>query len=408
MPELPEVEAARLLLEGTCVGKRLGAVDCREQGGGPRNGLVDDIVLQSAPKEFQALVGRTLRSVGRKGKQLWLDFGGATLCLHFGMTGSLVVRGIAAFRYQEFTVHDETWPPRFAKLCLSLGEREVALADPRRLGRVSVTQAAPEDVEAIAKLAPDPLTPQFVRADFVAGIRKSAAPIKAVLLDQQRLVSGVGNWIADEVCFRAALRPDVAGTALTAEMADAIFDAVVGVCADACGCIRDQGQLNGFPKGWLFHSRWGIGPDGTGALPDGRTIRTSTVGGRTTAVVPCAQHLPKAWKAPVLRRGEHKRHAHLARAAKAFKVPASSAEASRKRKVVPAAAEKKQKVERGAAKASPKPEVTPKPAAKPGAKLTAKATAKPKEKPKTKADARKAGKAVTFKSLKSGGTQDLD
>ena len=70
-------------------------------------------------------------------------------------------------------------------------------------------------------------------------------------------------------------------------MADAIFDAVVGVCADACGCIRDQGQLNGFPKGWLFHSRWGIGPDGTGALPDGRTIRTSTVGGRTTAVFFC-------------------------------------------------------------------------------------------------------------------------
>ena len=50
------------------------------------------------------MVGRTLRSVGRKGKQLWLDFGGATLCLHFGMTGSLVVRGIAAFRYQEFTL----------------------------------------------------------------------------------------------------------------------------------------------------------------------------------------------------------------------------------------------------------------------------------------------------------------
>ena len=112
---------------------------------------------------------------------------------------------------RRFTVHDETWPPRFAKLCLSLGEREVAFADPRCLGRVSVTQAAPEHVEAVAKLAPDPLTPQFVRADFVAGIRKSAAPIKAALLDQQRLVSGVGNWIADEVPCRCHWPRDAYG-----------------------------------------------------------------------------------------------------------------------------------------------------------------------------------------------------
>ena len=32
------------------------------------------------------------------------------------MTGSFVVRGVAPLQYQEFRVHDEEWPPRFAKV----------------------------------------------------------------------------------------------------------------------------------------------------------------------------------------------------------------------------------------------------------------------------------------------------
>ena len=60
--------------------------------------------------------GKQAENVGRycrKGKQLWLHLeGGPVVLLHFGMTGSIVIRGVAAFRYKEFVVHDETWPPK--------------------------------------------------------------------------------------------------------------------------------------------------------------------------------------------------------------------------------------------------------------------------------------------------------
>ena len=45
MPELPEVEAQRRLLEQFVVGQRISVVMAMEQGGGPREGLFDDKVF---------------------------------------------------------------------------------------------------------------------------------------------------------------------------------------------------------------------------------------------------------------------------------------------------------------------------------------------------------------------------
>ena len=36
-----------------------------------------------------------------------------------GMTGSLVVKGVAAARYKTFVVDEEEWPPRFWKVSLN-------------------------------------------------------------------------------------------------------------------------------------------------------------------------------------------------------------------------------------------------------------------------------------------------
>ena len=53
--------------------------------------------------------------------------------LHFGMTGSIVIRGVAAFRYKEFVVHDETWPPK---------SRNVSSACPRAMGYAEYAREA--------------------------------------------------------------------------------------------------------------------------------------------------------------------------------------------------------------------------------------------------------------------------
>ena len=297
MPELPEVEAARCLVERHCGGSTLKAVSDLESGGGPRTGQFDDIVIcegVNAGDLGAALVGRKLVAVQRKGKQLWFELGGSgtykAVLFHFGMTGAFVVQGHAALKYQEFAVHDEQWPPKFCKLELRFANgARLAFADPRRLGRVRL-RTDPLSQPPISQLAPDPLTgvhgPDL--AAFTAALRGTAAPIKASLLDQGRAVCGVGNWVADEALHLAKIHPQAVSNRLGDAQAVALLGAVRTVCRVACDVGADSER---FPKEWLFHARWGRDskPGTSRTLEDGRTVAFSTVAGRTTATVPAEQ-----------------------------------------------------------------------------------------------------------------------
>lgn len=297
MPELPEVEAARCLVERHCGGSTLKAVSDLESGGGPRTGQFDDIVIcegVSAGELGAALVGRTLVAVRRKGKQLWFELGGSGTCkavlFHFGMTGAFVVKGYAALKYQEFAVHDEQWPPKFCKLELSFANgARLAFADPRRLGRVRL-RTDPLSQPPISQLAPDPLTgadgPDL--AAFAAALRGTSAPIKASLLDQERAVCGVGNWVADEALHLAKVHPQAVSNRLGDAQVAALHAAIRTVCRVACDVGADSER---FPKEWLFHARWGRDskPGTSRTLEDGRTVAFSTVAGRTTVTVPAQQ-----------------------------------------------------------------------------------------------------------------------
>ena len=98
MPELPEVESARSLLVKHCKGAMITSFISDEQGGGPRDGLFDDIVFDvkgdNKQDDFNSLQGSTLNDVNRQGKQLWMELSsGVSLLVHFGMTGSFVIKG---------------------------------------------------------------------------------------------------------------------------------------------------------------------------------------------------------------------------------------------------------------------------------------------------------------------------
>ena len=119
-------------------------------------------------------------------------------CFHFGMTGSFVVRGVAAPVYKSFAVDESTWPPRFCKLELELsGGGAVAFADARRFARIRL-QADPPAEAPVSELGWDALLDPPTPEAFAAALSRRGAPIKAVLLDQS-FSAGVGNWVADEV-----------------------------------------------------------------------------------------------------------------------------------------------------------------------------------------------------------------
>ena len=278
MPELPEVEAARILARQVAVGRRIVRVWCAD----------DPIVFEGRGRARvqRALHGRTVRGVGRHGKHLWLELDRRPWpCFHFGMAG-----GLAAPRARRVKLVSSGerapgpgWPPRFTKLRVVFNDGgELVMTDARRLGRIRLRDD-PRAEAPIRDLGFDALLGLPSPAQFARQLAERGAPMKAVLLDQS-FAAGVGNWIADEVLYQARIAPRRPGRSLSRAEAGRVRAKLRSVIQTAVGARADSDR---FPKSWLFHYRWGRNADAV--TPRGEKIRHDTIGGRTTAWVPAVQ-----------------------------------------------------------------------------------------------------------------------
>eukprot|EP00040_Diaphanoeca_grandis_P017795 m.93296 g.93296 ORF g.93296 m.93296 type:complete len:379 (-) comp26624_c0_seq2:282-1418(-) len=289
MPELPEAEASRRLLETHCVGQTIVQCVVKEQGGGSRDGQFDEIVIdegETGTTLQTKLLARKIQNVCRKGKQLWINFEdkGPSLLFHHGMTGTLRVRGVESVSYKSVAT-DVSWPPKFCKIMLKFSNQcLLAFTDPRRLGRVRLRQD-PLMTSPIKDLAPDPVVDTIDDSRFKSLLQKTSTSIKAALLDQQRLVCGIGNWLADDILLAAHIHPETKCNELTDAQSTKLASAIPNVCKLACAVNADS---NLFPKEWLFHMRWNA-PRGQSTLDDGRIVLQSTVAGRSTIHIPSIQ-----------------------------------------------------------------------------------------------------------------------
>jgi len=303
MPELAEVECSRAMLEEHCQGKEIKDVIDIESGGGPRSGTFDDKVFEAESIKShgvfsQALKGTVCERVCRKGKQLWWNLsakGGAKKKIlhplfHFGLTGSFVVKGVAAMKYMDFKVHDAEWPPKFTKceIVFKDGSR-VAFCDPRRFGRICLREKPLNDLP-LSKLAPDPLFEMPPVEHFVEKFAKTTLALKPLLMDQGRAVCGLGNWMVDEVCFQAGVHPETKCSDLNEKEMASVHDAIFSICREASDALKAKQE---FPDSWLFHKRWSK-KSKTKTFVGKTPVEFIVVGGRTTAIVPSRQKKPSS------------------------------------------------------------------------------------------------------------------
>ncbi len=207
MPELPEVEITRRHLEPVVCGAVVGEVVVRRERA---------LRLQPRPADFTArLQGRRVLALGRRGKYLLADVGGGlTWVTHLGMSGRM-----------SLALPGEPEAAHTAVVVILEGGPEVRFVDPRTFGHTAVLTAEELAAAGPARLGPDALDAlprSRALADRLAGRR---APIKPLLLDQ-RLMAGLGNIYADEVLYRARLRPDRAAGSLSLEEVAALRRAV--------------------------------------------------------------------------------------------------------------------------------------------------------------------------------------
>jgi formamidopyrimidine-DNA glycosylase len=258
VPELIEIEVYRRLAEHA-LHRKIAAVDAPDawflKGG------VDAAALSDA------LVGEEFTDARRIGKLLLLDCDRVTLGLRFGMTGRLIVDtdvGVEDLQYASRR-YEPAWD-RFAVTFVDGGGMRIN--DARRLGGVLLD---PDE----SRLGADAAT--ITRAQLGAALAGSDAPLKARLMDQER-VAGLGNLLTDEVLWRAGLDPARPAGSLDAAELRRLHHHVRKVVADLTA------------KGGSHTGRLMVAREPGGCCPkDGAELQRRTIGGRTTYSCPVHQ-----------------------------------------------------------------------------------------------------------------------
>lgn len=188
----------------------------------------------------------------------------------------------------------EIWPPKYWKFQLETDDDpavEIAYTDPRRFGRVRLVDCPGKDIRKHSPLVengPDPVvdTDIFTEEFLRQKMKSRHVPIKALLLDQATL-SGIGNWVGDEVLYQAKLHPEQYCNEFSDEQITKLYESIRYVCQLACDKLGDSDQ---FPEDWMFHYRWGKGKKGAAShLPNGERLAFLKVGGRTSCYAPDVQ-----------------------------------------------------------------------------------------------------------------------
>ena len=185
MPELPEVESVIRGLRDDLSGRRFCGLACSWER---------TLSGWSAADLNQALQGRSIQALTRRGKYIIIHTDSAALVIHLRMTGRLYI-----CQQDERQVAD-----RWLRVAFHLDDgRELRFSDLRKFGRVDWV----DDLSTyFAHLGPEPLSPAFSEDYWNEHCARRKKSIKALLLDQE-IIAGIGNIYADEACFLAGVHP---------------------------------------------------------------------------------------------------------------------------------------------------------------------------------------------------------
>jgi formamidopyrimidine-DNA glycosylase len=188
MPELPEAETVRRQLEPKIVGQKITAAWARL----PRR------TFPSIEEFTRSTPGTRIIAAKRRGKQIYFPLdNGSNFLVHLGMTGRLHVE-----ENSSFVLDPESFHKHIHAVLQFENAQRLIFTDPRTFGAVGITKELP----FLSAMGPEPLDEDFGEAALVAKLKTRRVPIKAAILDQ-KIVAGLGNIYADEVCFLARVHP---------------------------------------------------------------------------------------------------------------------------------------------------------------------------------------------------------
>lgn len=284
MPELPEVETARRIIDRSVVGANLVAAEVR----------LPKMLRLSPIEDIGVLIDQTLVSARRRAKVLILDWtGDFSMLVHLKLAGQ-----VSAHRgdFRETAGHPipdpaGPYPHKTTHVTLHFDNGfDLHLSDLRQFGwiRIMPSGDVPAFIDA-QKFGPEANGADGIDAgELAAKLARRSIPIKLALLDQS-VVAGIGNIYVDEALHRARIHPSLPANQVEVEQVPVLIEAIrwaieTGISQGGARIIHNKANpIDGFPE---VHARKGE------ACPVcGDTILKIRVGPRGTYFCPTCQPL---------------------------------------------------------------------------------------------------------------------
>jgi formamidopyrimidine-DNA glycosylase len=270
MPELPEVETVANGLRTHLIGQMITGVTINWHR----------TVARPAVDEFvHHVVGRRVRSVGRRGKYVVIELDHGYLLVHLMMSGRLHV------------VPAEEPLDRHIRVvfCLDSGQ-QMRFQDTRKFGRIYFVD---DPQEVTAGLGPEPLDAEFTLGDFRRQLARRTGRIKPLLLNQ-RFLAGLGNIYADEALSAAHLHPLRKADSLTPAEQARLYEAIRAVLGSAVKgrgtTLSDGGYTDASGEEGTYQARLAVYSRGGKACLRCQTpIERIVMGGRSAHYCPRCQ-----------------------------------------------------------------------------------------------------------------------
>jgi formamidopyrimidine-DNA glycosylase len=237
MPELPEVESLRRSLLPHVIDQEIVQVEVKlsklVSGRGTKRH-----VDESKPVEFmQNLVGKKIATITRRAKNLIIELeDDSAILVHLKMTGQLVFKPkldskqtkshliFGGHPIQETELH---LPHKHTYVIFELTNGTLFYNDVRQFGYLLYFANKNEIVDSghFDDLGFEPFAEDFTFQAFNEKLVKKTGNLKKVFLDQT-VVVGLGNIYADEVCFRAGVKPTRTVKSLKPEEIKKLYEAI--------------------------------------------------------------------------------------------------------------------------------------------------------------------------------------
>ncbi|HXX63819.1 MAG TPA: DNA-formamidopyrimidine glycosylase family protein [Bacteroidota bacterium] len=224
MPELPDILYITRYLQSNLKGRTITSVAVRQS-------IVIRDMLKEPPQE--ALTGRLIGGIDHRGP--FLEFvlsGGLLIVLNLMLAGRLQ--------------HRKAEEKALGHVCLSMGLDDgsmLILSDEKKMAKLYITRR--EDAHEVPRYGEqgvDILSESFTRERFKAIAKTNARRQVRVVVNDQTVLSAIGNAYADEVLFEARIHPKTFIGRLSEGELDRLFDAIRSVIIWAAGKVEEAHQ----------------------------------------------------------------------------------------------------------------------------------------------------------------------